>query len=52
MSKDKDQHDVKDTTNKRTGGEVPHPPKPSNIEQGTKPSEVRDEADRADAPKP
>jgi hypothetical protein len=49
---DKSQHDVKDTTNPRTGGEVPHPPNPQKIEQGSKNPDVRDTGDRASNPKP
>ena len=52
MTEKKTQHDVRDTTNQRTGGEVPHPPDPSKIEQGSKNPDVRDSADRADKPKP
>lgn len=46
------QHDVKDTTNPRSGGEIPHPPNPSKIEQGSKSPDVRDSGDRASNPKP
>lgn len=49
---DNKQHDVKDTTNPRTGGEVPHPPDPKDIEQGTKNPDVRDKADKASNPTP
>ena len=45
-------HDVKDTTNPRTGGENPHPPDPSTIPQGSKNPDVRDAGDRADKPNP
>jgi hypothetical protein len=48
----KTQHDVPKTTNPRTGGEVPHPPDPSDLEQGSKNPDVRDKGDRADKPTP
>jgi len=46
------EHDVKDTIDPRSGGEVPHPPNPSKIEQGSKNPDVRDRGDKADKPKP
>jgi hypothetical protein len=52
MSNPKDSHDVKDTVNPRTGGEVPHPPDPSKLDQGSKNPDVKDKADRASNPKP
>ncbi len=46
------EHDVKSTTNKKTGGDVPHPPDPSHVSQGTKNPDVRDAGDKADKPSP
>lgn len=46
------QHDVESTKNPRTGGEVPHPPNPSRLEQGSKNPDVRDSGDKADKPTP
>lgn len=46
------EHDVKDTKNPKTGGENPHPPNPSKIEQGSKNPDVRDAGDKAEHPSP
>ena len=52
MEPKKTQHDVGSTEHPRTGGQSPTRVDPSKIEQGTKPSELRDAGDKADAPKP
>jgi hypothetical protein len=52
MAEKDTQHDVGKKHEPRTGGESPQPPDPSAIEQGTKPEELRDKADKADRPKP
>jgi hypothetical protein len=46
------EHDVPTTVEPATGGEVPHPPNPGSIEQGSKKPDVRDAGDKADRPSP
>ena len=49
---DKTQHDVDGPRAPRTGGDIPKPPDPSKIEQGSKNPDVRNPGDRADKPTP
>jgi hypothetical protein len=51
-SEKKTPHDVEYKKVPSTGGEDPRPPDPGDIEQGSKPSEVRDKGDKADRPNP
>lgn len=46
------QHDIEKQKDPKTGGDVPKVPDPSKIEQGSKNPDTRDEADKADRPKP
>jgi len=46
------QHDVDKVRDPRTGGDIPVPPDPSTLEQGSKNPDVRDKADRVSNPTP